>query len=405
MVRAMGALSAMLVAVVVAVAAAQNTLLVDCGSPTLDPDSRVTNAAGTQKIGGTSQVDLPNTSFDSRFRTQRELRAGQTSFAYTFTVTTSGDFSVVLSFAELRTNLCTAGARAFDIYANNRLVESRFDIASRAGGCNRALTRTLRVTVGADRRLVLRFQKSGNNQPTISAIEYTRLGNGPATPTPTPTPRPTPAATCDGLGIVTRKDIRDFSQTEWTNYVNAWKALGARASGKVQSGINLNAVEWLSQAHLESALHNQPLFLVWHRVMLWEFDKALHSVAPGVRQPYFDWSTASSNLFGSSIFGSSRYGGNGPVTGGSFAVLTSAVGSPGTRHTVVRNFNSGVQVVNRNTINGITATNTGFDTFRRALESAHNAFHNAVGGDMMVRHLNFLTLTFLSRQRGLTSIF
>jgi Common central domain of tyrosinase len=191
---------------------------------------------------------------------------------------------------------------------------------------------------------------------------------------------------CEGLGIVTRKDIRDMSSAEWSNYAAAFNGLLSKSSGSTVGGIALNLMEALSQTHVTSARHNQPLFVVWHRLMLWQLDKDLNRVRAGVRQPYFDWSTSSSNLFGSSAFGSSRYGGSGtPIPNGAFAGIRSAVGSPGTRHSVGRSFDRGVQVQSRAFMNGLVATTLGFTSFRLALESAHNAFHNAVRGDMQVR--------------------
>jgi hypothetical protein len=203
---------------------------------------------------------------------------------------------------------------------------------------------------------------------------------------------------CDGLGIVTRKDIRDLSSTEWSGYAAAFNGLLSRNSGRTVGGIALNLMEALSQAHVDSARHNQPLFVVWHRLMLWELDRDLNRVRAGVRQPYFDWSTRSSNLFGSSVFGNSRYGGSGtPIPNGAFAGIRSAVGSPGTRHSVGRSFDSGVRVQSRTFMNGLIATTLGFNSFRLALESAHNAFHNAVRGDMQVRFTNIYSCATRSR--------
>jgi hypothetical protein len=180
-----------------------------------------------------------------------------------------------------------------------------------------------------------------------------------------------------------------MSSTEWSNYAAAFKKLLGMSGGRTVSGVALNRMEILSQSHLESALHNQPLFVVWHRLMLWQLDLSLHQATPGVRQPYFDWSTSSSNLFGSSALSSSRYGGTGtPIPNGAFAGLRSAVGSPGTRHSVGRSFDGNTRVQNRNFMNGMVATTQGFTSFRLALESAHNSFHNAIGGDMVVSVLD-----------------
>jgi Common central domain of tyrosinase len=200
---------------------------------------------------------------------------------------------------------------------------------------------------------------------------------------------------CDGLGVITRKNVLDMSPTEWSNYAAAYKGLLSRNSGRTVGGIALNLMEALSQDHLTQSqrnpqrIHHQPMFVVWHRLMLWELDKKLHSVRAGTRQPYFDWSASSSNLFGSPGFGSSRYGGSGtPIPNGAFANFRSAVGSPGTRHFVARSFNRREQVQSRTFMNGLVATTQGFTVFREALEAAHDTFHRAIRGDMQVRYPN-----------------
>jgi Common central domain of tyrosinase len=203
-----------------------------------------------------------------------------------------------------------------------------------------------------------------------------------------------PKPKCEGLGVITRKDVRDMSSAEWSNYATAFKGLMSKNSGRTLGGIALNLMEALSQDHLTQGkkdpevIHHTPLFVVWHRLMLWELDKKLHSVRRGTRQPYFDWSASSSNLFGSAVFSSSRYGGSGkPIPNGAFAKIKSAVGIPGPRHFVRRSFDSSVQLESQTFMNGLVATE-GFTKFRRALEAAHDAFHVAIGGDMVVRFPN-----------------
>jgi Common central domain of tyrosinase len=204
-----------------------------------------------------------------------------------------------------------------------------------------------------------------------------------------------PKPKCNGLGVITRKDVLDMSPTEWTNYVAAFDGLISKKSGPTVGGIRLNLMEALSRIHLTEAnktpllIHHYPLFVVWHRLMLWELDKTLHSVHPGTTQPYFDWSASSSNLFGSPGFGSSRYGGSGtPIPNGAFANIQSAVGSPGKRHFVARSFDHSKRVASRTTMNGLVKTTLGFNYFRRALEGYHDAFHRAIRGDMQVRYPN-----------------
>lgn len=370
------------VTALLSVALAADSGFINCGTPRFDPDENVINSGGTQKIGRFSKAELPNTIFDYRYRTQREMLPGSNSFTYVINVDTPGIFSIMLSFCELRLEHCSIGSRTMNIIADGRRIETGYDIFRNAGSCNRAVRRSLRTIVGNNRRITLEFQRTGSRgPPTVSSIQYSRVGDSntptPARPTPrAPTTAPAPApATCEGLGIVTRKDIRDMSTGEWNAYVAAFRGL---SSVSTPSGVN--QYEFMSQAHVDHALHNQALFVVWHRVMLWELDKSLNRVASGVRQPYFDWSTVSSNVWGSSVMGSSRLGGDGQLTDGGFAGLRTNIGG---NHVVTRSFDRNVQIESRGFMNAMVATSAGFNSFRTSLESAHNAFHVALGGDMI----------------------
>lgn len=94
-----------------------------------------------------------------------------------------------------------------------------------------------------------------------------------------------------------------MTNTEWNNYVRAVQATRQRARG------GRSVYNWYVNVHSVNARHFESGFLPWHRAMLFHWDLDLHASVPGVRQPYFDWSRSSGNVFGSSAFGTGRYGG------------------------------------------------------------------------------------------------
>jgi Common central domain of tyrosinase len=118
------------------------------------------------------------------------------------------------------------------------------------------------------------------------------------------------AQACDGRGVITRKSVKSLTEQEWDDYVDAHRRLRKAPSGQLLFAKMMNLYEQFSQIHNVNALHNEPLFLVWHRLMLWEWDKALNRVKPGVVQPYFDWSVSASSVFSDPVFGVDRYGGS-----------------------------------------------------------------------------------------------
>jgi Common central domain of tyrosinase len=220
----------------------------------------------------------------------------------------------------------------------------------------------------------------------------TRTGRASASPT---SGRP---SVCGGLGVITRKDIKQMTQQEWDDYVDAHRRLRATNSNVVLNGFTLNLYEAFSHVHVRDALHRQALFGLWHRLMLWEWDKALNRVKPGVVQPYFDWSVSASDLFADPMFDDDRFGGKGGTGGGSgspipttslFAGMVSLIDehnpNPTSRHLVRQNYDSGLTLRGRSYFDGLVTTELGFGKFRIALELAHNTFHRSIGGDMVVR--------------------
>lgn len=218
-----------------------------------------------------------------------------------------------------------------------------------------------------------------SQSPTAQHLKTSPHTPNTVSPTTTtsvaPSPWPSPAEVrCRGRGRVVRKEVNDMSASEWDKYVRAVKKLAAGDGGNSPRP-RYNWYEYFSDAHRRHALHNQPSFLPWHRSMLWEWEDALHSVEPGVTQPYFDWSRSYSNLFSNSAFATNRFGGK--DNDGAFQGMRSSVPRD---HAVTRDF---VKLALRSEIflkELVRGTTGDFESFRISLEAAHNTFHAAIGG-------------------------
>lgn len=176
-----------------------------------------------------------------------------------------------------------------------------------------------------------------------------------------------------------------MTNQEWQDYVEAFNLLTTTPHS---SGSGRSIYEQFAYEHDVFAEHSNNLFLAWHREMLWKWDVALNSVKPGVAQPYFDWSVSSADIFSDRMFLADRLGGSvstsgnqeAPIPDGSFQGLQS--GHP-SQHAVTRNYNNdplATSTIVDATVNDINA----FENFRLVVEfDIHNAFHRAIGGDMV----------------------
>jgi Common central domain of tyrosinase len=174
-----------------------------------------------------------------------------------------------------------------------------------------------------------------------------------------------------------------MSQDEWTKYVQAFNNLTTTQSG---NGNGLSIYEQFTADHDRFAQHSSPLFLAWHRLMLWEWDKALNAAEPGVVQPYFEWAVSADDLFSDSTFSTSRYGGSAgtdaggaaPIPNGPWQGLQSDWRSP---HSVDRNFLSS-PLKDEQYISDLISEVSDFGAFTTNLEhEVHDEFHVAIGGN------------------------
>lgn len=121
------------------------------------------------------------------------------------------------------------------------------------------------------------------------------------------------AATCEGLNItmIARKDVKSLSADEWENYVKAVGIL--RDDGTYATFVTDHTNHGMhSRRNRDAPTTPNDYFLIWHRRMLSEWDRALNKAVPGVVQPYYDWSKVSSDMFADSVWQpAGQFGGDG----------------------------------------------------------------------------------------------
>jgi hypothetical protein len=197
---------------------------------------------------------------------------------------------------------------------------------------------------------------------TTTAAPPLRVSSG-VTTTPATTRMTTGATTaaggCEGLSGRPRPDAQTIPQSEWDLFEQGVKALRAKPSTRPGSG-GRSVYEDFAQIHSDYALHVGAGFLMWHRVMLWEFEKELNVAVPGARIPVFDWSQYSGNLFSSTVFSAGRMGTT--LESGRFPGWTSR------GRTVVRDVDSTVSLHSRTLIDAGINVVRDYSSFNTWLE-------------------------------------
>ncbi|BAZ51049.1 tyrosinase [Nostoc sp. NIES-4103] len=118
-----------------------------------------------------------------------------------------------------------------------------------------------------------------------------------------------------------RKNIRDLTNNEKQNYIQAVKALKAKISPITGRSIYDEYVLWHSLATqnadptdpigFRNSAHAGPAFTAWHRYYLYRFEKQLQKVVPGLTIPYWDWTEDTNDPFNSPLWAADFMGGNG----------------------------------------------------------------------------------------------
>ncbi|KAI9296354.1 Di-copper centre-containing protein [Neoconidiobolus thromboides FSU 785] len=188
--------------------------------------------------------------------------------------------------------------------------------------------------------------------------------------------------------VYQRKEIRQLSSAEIQAFFQAVRTLN--------SGNQPSKYASFVKTHLTYAPNNHGTanFLVWHRLFLREFEKALQAVNPNVALPYWNWSYDSqapelSGVLSDNYFGGEGTGQNNCVTKGQFANWQcyydyNINASP---HCLARKFNGGDGTISAfyspEAIQSLITNSKTYDQLRQQIEYApHGSVHNGVGGDM-----------------------
>lgn len=203
------------------------------------------------------------------------------------------------------------------------------------------------------------------------------------------TKKPTTGGTCEGLDGKPRPDAASISQNNWDLFVSGVNALKEKPSTRYPG---MSVLDEFSRLHNEIKPHFGAIFLVWHRVMLWEFEKELNAVSPGCRIPVYDWAreVPKNNVLTSSLFQEDRAGGSAPyeegrpkpIVGGSFEGLAMKTAQTDGEVLVTRNFNPRVLPKDSVEISTQLSAYSTYKEFGAWLEGVHGPFHVAVGGIM-----------------------
>ncbi|KAI9598691.1 hypothetical protein BDF19DRAFT_431151 [Syncephalis fuscata] len=157
---------------------------------------------------------------------------------------------------------------------------------------------------------------------------------------------------------------------------------------KETQGSRPNRYDEFSRKHIAAAIpaHNNPKFLPWHRALVFEFERALQSVSPGMMAHYWEWSSDSQAPENSPVL---RWlGGNGRQ--GDNCVLTGEFGSwrpyypNGSPHCMSRKYNNGDRITpfsSPGQLNRLFAY-TDYDQFRAEFEGVdHAQIHNNIAAE------------------------
>ncbi|KAG8732279.1 hypothetical protein FRC11_014696, partial [Ceratobasidium sp. 423] len=153
-----------------------------------------------------------------------------------------------------------------------------------------------------------------------------------------------------------RKEWRELSSTEQTNFITALKCLGDKphstlvptgfTSGIVDVNPSSSRYDDFVYAHMDTNIkdHFTGLFLPWHRWFLTAFEKELRTACGYTGYlPYWDWSLDTGNMTASPVFSPSATNGFGSfgatpgyqVTDGPFSSVQRAYPTP---HVITRNY-------------------------------------------------------------------
>lgn len=175
-------------------------------------------------------------------------------------------------------------------------------------------------------------------------------------------------AQCEGLGVSRRPSLTSMSQQAGADFETAILAL--KVNGEYDRFVDIHRAN-------PGTAHGGSNFLVWHRDFLWEFDLALDAVFPGVRIPFYDWSSTGSplmnDIWGADMMGSCNVGGSGGIVDGPFSGMDAQLTRAG---------NANRDIPTSGFIAEGLSVQLDYASFNNWLEIIHSSFHVAVGGSM-----------------------
>jgi tyrosinase len=178
-----------------------------------------------------------------------------------------------------------------------------------------------------------------------------------------------------------RREIRDLSAAERTKLFNAIK--------KLNSGARPTVWDKYASYHVQGqgVFHGGPMFLPWHRMMLWRIEQDLRKADPTVALAYWDWSLDYNEPHKSPVLTDAFLGGDsqgGCIKAGPFANWQVSVPTP---HCLTRKYANGAQGIppfTSDVVLGAIIDQAGeYEDFRQQIESVpHSMAHNGIGGDL-----------------------
>ena len=176
--RALFALSTVLLTFTFSHAQVADTIRVNCGGPDYtDPSGRRWSADYGSSGGSSYSASDPitGTNMPDLFQTELWGDTQSAPFFYSFALPQKS-YTVKLLFAEIYNPWCQTGSRAFNVDINGTPVLQNFDIFATAGACDAALVQQFTATP-LNGNIQINFTNAGDLHPKISAIEITPATN------------------------------------------------------------------------------------------------------------------------------------------------------------------------------------------------------------------------------------
>ncbi|KAL7746171.1 hypothetical protein RI367_008508 [Sorochytrium milnesiophthora] len=209
------------------------------------------------------------------------------------------------------------------------------------------------------------------------------------------------AQQCTSANVRIRKEVRDMTAAEWSNYASAVQRLHQQQSTGLPQYAGISAFEVYAATHTDNWFtpHSDPRFLPWHRLFLFAYENALRQFSPTLTLPYWGWDEDANGPERSPVttaryYGSSSGGGGTCIPDGPFRFTTHVVSpTPGSSvnarsppRCVTRGFNPQgplSRFTSTAVLSQLIQQASSHSAFSLQLENGpHGQVHTWVGGDM-----------------------